>query len=468
VMNASGMLIIPGFVNAHVHSASLVLREVTVGVPLSGWKASARLREAVSRLLSPASSNDVMTIIRAATAAHVKSGTTAVAEMPVELEADVYRRFIAVLAESGFRSLSIVRTWDQLHAARELAAEGHAFAMDLGTEEDFTVYSLESRIHAAQEAGIPLFAHVGEMRESVEMVRRNFQKPLFHLLRDFGALHTDTLCAHMNHCTDADARVAREAGCTLTVCIGSAMAKQTGYPFLRALMSHDVRLAIGTDWGAFDVLAEVRLLAQLPSFMHGIPEFTAVELLRMATINGAETLGIGTETGSIEPGKRADLVLLKLDDIRIPPVSSPPSAENLAALLFRSAQPPAVSEVLVHGEFEVHNGVLVRQDEHALLADLHRLRQRWGIDAAGSAPSSGSEESQAALLARSNVLQLLPREPDVPQNASAAPSQSLPVQPQERTANLSTPKRRISPKRPAIHPELPKDVRRVFGEDDES
>jgi hypothetical protein len=188
----------------------------------------------------------------------------------------------------------------------------------------------------------------------------------------------------------------------------------------------------------------------------------------MATINGAETLGIGSETGSIEPGQRADLVLLKLDDIRVPAVPSPPSAENLAALLIRSPQPPAVSEVLVHGEVEVHNGVLVRQDEQALLADLHRLRQRWGINAAGPAPSSGSEESQAPLLARPKVLQLVPREPDLPQNTSHAPSQSPSVQPQERTANFSTPKRRISPKRPAVHPELPKDVRRVFGEDDES
>jgi 5-methylthioadenosine/S-adenosylhomocysteine deaminase len=468
VMNASGMLVIPGFVNAHVHSASYVLRDITAGVPLSGWNASAQLRDAMSRLESPAMSTDVMTIVRAATAAHVKSGTTAVAEMTAQLDADVYRRVVNAMGESGLRSLSVVRTWDQMAAARELAAEGHVFAMDLGAEEDFTVYSLESRIHAAREAGMPLVAHVGEMREHVEMVRRNFQKSLFHVLRDFGALHTDTLCAHMNHCTEPDAQALRDAGCTLTICIGSAMAKQTGYPFLRSLMAHDVRLAVGTDWGAFDVLAEARLLAQLPAWIPGIPEFTAVELLRMATINGAETLGIGSETGSIEPGKRADLVLMKLDDIRVPAVPSPVSAESLAALLMRSPQPPAVSDVLVEGVFEVHNGGLVRQDEQALLSDLHRLRERWGIRAAAPVSASGSDEPRASVLARSKVLQLVPREPDLPHEAVPAPSQTSSGQPQERTANLSAPKRRVSPKRPAIHPELPKDVRRVFGEDDEA
>lgn len=467
-MNASGMLVIPGFVNAHVHSVSHVLREVTAGVPMSGWKASGRLREAMSRLESPATSTDVVTIVKAAAAAHVKSGTTAVADMPAELGADVYRRAMNAMGESGIRFLSVVRTWDQMAVARERAADGFLCAMDLGAEEDFTVYSLESRIRAARDAGMPLVAHVGEMREHVEMVRRNFQKALFHVLRDFGALHADTLCAHLNHCTESDAQAARDAGCTLTICIGSAMAKQTGYPFLRSLMAHDLRLAIGTDWGAFDVLAEARLLAQLPALIPGIPEFTAVELLRMATINGAETLGIGSESGSIEPGKRADLVLLRLDDIRIPAVASPVSAESLAALLMRSPQPPAVSDVLVKGVFQVHDGALVRQDEHALLSELHQVRERWGIGAPAPAPPAGSEESQASMLARAKVLQLVPREPDLPREAVPAPSQAPSAQPHERSANLSAAKRRVSPKRPAIHPELPKDVRRVFGEDDES
>ncbi len=467
VMNASGMLVLPGFVNAHVHSVSLVLRDVTAGLPLSAWKSSSRIREAASRLHSQPASGDVVTILKAATAAHVKSGTTAFAEMPAEVEADVFRRVVGAVAETGVRALSIVRTWDQLQAAGELSGDGHAFAMDLGAEEDFTVYGLESRIHASREAGMPLFAHVGEQRENVEMVRRNFQKPLLHVLRDFGALHTDTVCAHLNHCTEADAQAAQEAGCTLTVCIGSTMAKQTGYPFLRTLMSHDVRLAIGTDWGAFDVLSEARLLAQLPSFIPGIPALTAVELVRMATINGAETLGMASETGSIEPGKRADLVLLKLDDLRVPAVPSSPSAENLAALLIRSPQPPAIWDVLVNGVFEVHNGALVRQDEQALLADLHRLRERWGIEAA-TTPAPGTEDAQASLHASSKVLQLVPREPDLPMDPPPAPSEAPTVQPHERTANLSAPKRRISPKRPTIHPELPKDVRRVFGEDDES
>ncbi len=467
VMNASGMLVTPGFVNAHVHSASHLLRDVTAGIPLSGWKANHQLRDAMSRLESPAMSTDVMTIVRAAMAAHVKSGTTAVADMSVELDAEVFRRAIDAMGASGMRVLSVVRTWDQMAVARDLAAEGHLFAMDLGAEEDFTVYSLESRIRAARDAGVALLAHAGEMREHVEMVRRNFQKPLFHVLRDFGALHADTLCAHMNHCTEPDAQAVRDAGCTLTLCIGSALGKQTGYPFLRSLMAHDVRLALGTDWGAFDVLAEARQLAQLPALIPGIPEFTAVELLRMATINGAETLGIGSETGSIEPGKRADLVLMKLDDIRVPAVSAPVSAESLAALLIRAPQPPAVSDVLVQGVFEVHNSVLVRHDEQALLSELHRLRERWGISAAAPVPAPGSDEARASLLPRSKVLQLVPREPDLPRDVEPPPVQTSAGQAHERTANLSAPKRRVSPKRPAIHPELPKDVRRVFGEDDE-
>ena len=325
-LDASGMLVLPGFVNAHLHSVSLLLREVTAGLPLSGWKASARLREAASRLYSPAASDDLMTVVKAATAAQVKSGTTTIAEMPAEIEADMFRRVVGTV--SGIRNRASLSGGAHLGPAEQPHAksigDGHVFAMDLGAEEDFTVYSLESRIHAAREAGIPLFAHVGETREGVEMVRRNFQKPLFHVLREFGALHADTLCAHLNHCGEPDAQALRDAACTLTVCVGSAMAKQTGYPFLRTSWRMTCALRVGTDWGGVDVLAEVRLLAQLPSFIPGVPEFTPIELLRMATINGAETLGLGNGTGSIEPGKRADLVMLKLDDVRVPAIPRTP------------------------------------------------------------------------------------------------------------------------------------------------
>jgi 5-methylthioadenosine/S-adenosylhomocysteine deaminase len=464
VMNASGMLVIPGLVNAHVHSSSLLLRDLTAGLPMSSWRSSPPLRDAAGRMVSPAAAGDLLAVVRAASAAHLKCGTTAIAEMPPEIDADVFRRWVAAQAEPGVNRLTVVRTWDQLGAAREVLGTGTGFAMDLGSEEDFTVYGLESRIHAAREAGIPIAAHVGEMRDGVEIVRRNFQKPLSHVLRDFGALHSDTLCMHLNHCSEHDAAAVREAGCTPAICIGSAIPKQTGYPFLRALFAHDVPLALGTDWGAFDVLAEARLLAQLPAFIPGIPEFSAVELLRMATINGAVALGIAAETGSLEPGKRADLVVLKLDDIRIPAIPTPTSADGLAALLMRSPHRPAVWDVLVRGEFELHNGALVRQDEPSLLEELRRVRERWGMEPPTPLPRQKGDATESAAFPRPKVLQLVPRD------AETAPERSQP-QPEapvrERTANLSHPKRRISPKRPPIHPELPKDVRRVFGEDDD-
>jgi 5-methylthioadenosine/S-adenosylhomocysteine deaminase len=465
VINAAGMLVVPGFVNAHAHSVSLLLREVTSDLPFSGWKSHSQFRESLTKLLAPSSANDVATLARAAAAAHMKSGTTALAEMPPEFEGDVYRGFVGALEESGIRPLSVVRTWEQLNVAREIGVDRHPCAMDLGAEEDFTVYSLESRIRAARDAGIPPLAHVGEMREGIDAVRRNFQKPVFQVLREFGGLQSDTMCAHLNHCTEQDAEAAHEAGCTVTVCVGSAMNKQTGYPFLRALTARDVRLAIGTDWGAFDVLAEARLLARIPALIPGVPEYGAVELLRMATINGAETLGIAKDTGSIEPGKRADLVLLKLDDLRIRAVPAGPTADDLAGILLRSPHQPAVSDVLVNGVFEVHNGAIVRQDEPTLLAGLQEIRRRWGIAAAPAVPG-GAGASVAPVRAR--VLQLVPRDQDAPQGSPADESATPPDEAKERTANLGASKRRASSKRSPIHPELPKDVRRVFGDDDDS
>jgi hypothetical protein len=188
----------------------------------------------------------------------------------------------------------------------------------------------------------------------------------------------------------------------------------------------------------------------------------------MATINGAEALGMGAETGSIEPGKRADLVLVRLDDIRIPPVRPAHAAEDLASLLVHSPHPPAVSDVMVDGVFQVQEGKLLFQEERALLADLQQLRERWGVGTATRQEPSPREAAHAAVPARPGVLQLVPRNPDLqPDPLSMNPRTPL-KQPHEHTANLSAPQRRAAPGRPANHPELPKDVRRIFGEDDES
>jgi hypothetical protein len=117
------------------------------------------------------------------------------------------------------------------------------------------------------------------------------------------------------------------------------------------MAAHDVRISVGTDWGNTDMLAELKFLRQLPGLAAGAPSYSPLELLRMATINGAYALGLGAQTGSLEVGKSADLVLVSLDAVGVPVLDGRSTAEELAEALVDSLAAGDITD----GVFRIRN-----------------------------------------------------------------------------------------------------------------
>ena len=472
VVDAARKLVLPGFVNAHTHSEGILLREFTDGIPYARWDHAAGLREAVGLLCSAAWGEEVRALYLAAMAAHLQAGTTAIGEFPLAMGSAGVQLMLEAARRSGLRCVPALRTWEQIDEARGLTAQGQGCVIDVGTEEDLTVYSLERYVGAARDLGQPLMVHLAEVRERVETLRKNFQKHLLPLLAGYDALHADTLLVHLNHCTDHDLRCARERGCILTLCVRSAARKQTGYPLLRHLAGEDVRLCLGTDWGSVDMLGEMQFLHDLPLFVGGVPSYTPLEILRMATINGAHALGIAHETGSIELGKRADLVMFSLDHLHAPVPPPTARAEDLAALLLRRFSSADLTDVVVGGQPVLVNRHVEHVDEHDLA---ERLRGVWDR-LQGVKPSLGDVRGVSSTdMPRGRIIPLVPRDRDFDagedpldgaRTARPEPPATHPVT--NRTANLKPPPPRPAGERSGLTPELPSDVRRVFGEDDDS
>ncbi len=129
-------------------------------------------------------------------------------------------------------------------------------------------------------------------------------------------------------------------------------------------------IGLGTDWtvtnNSMDLLAEARLAALAGKMHADDPEvLTVQQMVRMLTIDGARVLGIDRLTGSIEPGKRADLVVFDGNRLEATP------AHDAASNLVYSLSPRSVRDVLVDGELLVSGGRLVRDDE-TTLARSHR------------------------------------------------------------------------------------------------
>jgi 5-methylthioadenosine/S-adenosylhomocysteine deaminase len=452
VMQADDLLVVPGFINTHVHSESLLLRVVTDGKAYATWDDDGPLRQASDRLLDPARRRDLSVLYQTFYSAHLKSGTTFAGEFPPPLDRDAFQIVVESIGRSMGRSVFHLRSWEQIEMVREASPPRLRFLISIGREEDVTVYSLESYVRVARELHAPIVAHIEELPGEADLVKRNFHKSMTAVLEDFGGLQPHTLLLHMNHASEADIAAVEKSGATICLCVRSSALKQTGYPMLRMLPSHRLSLAVGTDWGNVDMLAELKTLRQLPQFVADAPVFNTLDLVRMATINGATALQIDAETGSIEPGKKADLVLFDLATLRVPFFRKRPSASELADLLLDELDTRDIVAVLVGGEFAVSGGMLTTHPENELVAAYRSALSAWYPEEVGStAPGQMTSQTGAALLEGESIL-----------DRTQEIIQPKPVRVMSPSAAAPPPDSRLATK-----PQLSKDVRKVFGEDDE-
>jgi 5-methylthioadenosine/S-adenosylhomocysteine deaminase len=474
IIDAVDKLIMPGLVNAHFHPESLLLRPLTAGLHFDLWAQDVSIRTALAQLLQPESHDDVRSLTLAGAFAHVKSGTVAVAFFPPSFDGEALQILGQSAARADLTSVQVLQTWQQIEQARAGPGSVRGYFLGIGEEQDLTVYNLGTLVRTSKEMQIPLLAHIGERREDEETVRRNFQKNVGSVLRDIGALQGETVLIHCNHLQEQDLELIEGTGGTIVLCARSAGFKQTGYPLLRLLTAHNIRLAIGSDWVQTDMLEEIRFLAQLPRLVSGLPAFSPLELVRMATINGAVALGLGTELGSIEPGKRADLVFLSLRDLRLPLLAATPSPREIADYVVTTANAQQISEVMINGEFAYGGGQLTTITEDDVLAGFRATLGKWYAvtpPAEEPAPTPAADGGGAH---QARILPFVAREPlEAPEEEGfeegftvLGPRPGIPKIPQ-------TSPQREQPAAPEAggeekQPELPRDVRRDFGDDEEN
>lgn len=438
-----------------MHSESFALRFVTGRHASAVWPALPHFRRALDTLLDPGATRLLSELYTAAGAAHLLAGTTTVGEYLLPFGAEGMAAAVEGLERTGIRHAAVLQNWEQITAAHPRPGELWRNAISLGREDQYTVYSFENLLRAARERQCEVVAHLGEHRRDVETLRRNFKKHPLAVLREFGGLKPTTQLLHCNHLGAADLSAVREVSGTITLCASSAASKRTGYPLLLKLAAHDVRLCLGTDWGSPGIPQEMKFLRQLPQFVQGVRSFSSLELLRMATINGAHALGCAHQTGSLEIGKKADCVMFALDDIRLPVLGGRSTVSELADALVDHVGGGAVTDVMVDGVFRVRNGQPVRIDVHELRRITRSLQEKFPTGA-GEALESVPSDTTAGIVPSGDT-QFVRGEDETPLPAQVEP---------HGHANLEAPAPPPPEERPAKLPELSRTVKKVFGEDD--
>ncbi len=372
----------PGLVDAHAHCAMSLMRGIADDVPLTPWLEQ-HIWPREGRFVSPEFVHDGTLL---ACAEMLRGGITACSDMYFFPEAAA-RAFDT----AGMRALLGAPILDfptpyaadaDGYIARGLQARDqwrHAprLSFALAPHAPYTVSdaSFARVLMYARQLDLPIETHLAETRDEVERSRRDTGGTTLARLDRLGVTGPSFVGIHCVHLDAQDIALMAAHGCHAVHCPASNMKLASGIAPVTAMLAAGVNVALGTDGAAsnnrLDLLGEMRLASLLAKVATGdaatLPAHTA---LAMATLNGARALGLDAITGSLVPGKHADLMAVDLSSLSMQPVFDPLSH------LVNVADRDCVTDVWVEGARIVAERSLTTIDEAAVRATTRAWQQR--------------------------------------------------------------------------------------------
>lgn len=371
-VDAEGKAALPGLINCHTHVAMTLFRGLAEDRPLNVW-----LREAIWPLEAKLRGDDVYAGALLGCLEMLKSGTTCFADMYF------HERSVAeAVRESGIRGVlaeGVIEAGDK-QLGEKMLNNSVAFAESFNGFAEGRVTTMLAP-HAAYSCSPELLRRVGEkasqlgvgihihLAESAEMFR-DFEKLYgcgeVEFLDRLGIFETHVLAAHCVDLSDTDMRVLASRGVNVVHVPVANMKLGLGAARVKELVDLGVNVALGTDGPAsnntLDMFETMKVAALLQKHIYRNPEaLSAFQVLRMATLNGAKALGLDGLIGSLEVGKRADIVLVDLSKPHLKPL------HDVYAALVYSARGSDVDTVIVDGKIVVENRVVKTLDEETVM-----------------------------------------------------------------------------------------------------
>jgi 5-methylthioadenosine/S-adenosylhomocysteine deaminase len=339
------MAVVPGFVNAHTHAPMVLFRGIADDRELMDW---------LTNFIFPAEAKNVDREFvkwgtRLAAAEMIRSGTTTFADM-YYFEADIAREAKAAGLRGVLANTFIDfpapdnKTWDAAVAyMRDYAKQWKGDRLITPALAPHAPYTLSTdhlkQVRAlATELGLPILIHVSETKNELQQVaeKQNGMTPGVYL-DSIGFLGDDVVAAHGVHLTADELRIFAAKKTGVAHCPESNQMLASGVAPIVEMIQAGMEVGLGTDGPAgsnnnLDMVEEMASAARLQKVMRNDPKaISAREVLRLATIGGAQVLGLADKIGTLERGKRADIAIIDLEQVKVQPVYSVESAIVYAA-----------------------------------------------------------------------------------------------------------------------------------------
>ncbi len=378
MLDCGGKILMPGLVNAHTHIPMTLLRGLADDLRLDVWLMGYML-PVEREFVSP---DFVRLGSLIACAEFIRSGVTSFADM-YYFEEDIAKAAV----EAGLRGVCSqtvlkfpspdARSYeDSLALARDFIQrwKGHTLIVpSVAPHAPYTCTAeiLQATAQLATEFDVPLHTHLAETTFEVGNMRKENGMPVIPYVKKQGLFEAKVLAAHCVHVDEGEIRTLRRYNAGVAHNPSSNMKLGSGIAPVNKMLAAGLNVGIGTDGPAsnndLDMFEEIRLAAFLAKGSSGDPTaLPAPTVLAMATRIGARAMHIGELTGSLEPGKRADLILVDTS-----PLHNSPRFErdpnNAYAQLVYASKSTDVTDVMVNGKWLMRARKLQTLDEAELL-----------------------------------------------------------------------------------------------------
>lgn len=378
-IDAAGHIVMPGLINTHTHAPMVMYRGLADDLALMEW---------LNKYIFPAEAKTVTReFVRAGTRLAalemIQSGTTAYADMYYFEE-----EIAAATKAAGLRGVlgqTIIKfPVADARTPEEGVQRAEAFIKQWANDElivpalaPHAMYTLEAKtlkdVRAlADRTGAPVLIHLAETRDEVAIARKEHKTTPVRYLESLGFWGPKTLAAHGVFLTAGDIQVLVQHNVAVSHNPESNMKLASGNAPVLALLNAKATVGLGTDGAAsnndLDMFEAMRFAALLHKLGSNDPRvLPARRVLQMATIDGARALGLDKQVGSIEVGKRADVIIVRATSARQTPMYDPVSH------LVYTTRGDDVQTSIVNGKVLMRDRKMLTLDEAAVLAEARTI-----------------------------------------------------------------------------------------------
>lgn len=379
-LDCQGKILMPGLINAHTHVPMTLLRGLADDLRLDVWLMG-YMMPVEREFVSP---EFVRLGTKLACAESIRTGVTTFVDMYyfehdiAEATAEAGLRAICSQTVLKFPTPDAASYEESLAAAEDFIKIWKDHPLIVPSVAPHAPYTCTDEIffactQLAQKYDVPLHTHIAETSNEVENIRKEFGMPVVPYVRKRGIFDAKVIAAHCVHIDEGEMRTIKNAGAGVAHNPSSNLKLASGFANVTRMLELGLNVGIGTDGPAsnndLDMIEEIRLASMIAKCVSGDPTaLPARQTLAMATSMGAKAIHLDHLIGSLVVGKRADMILIGIDELHNSP-NFKHNPDGIYAQVIYAAKSTDVSDVMVNGRWLMRDRDLLTLDERQLILE---------------------------------------------------------------------------------------------------